>query len=162
MTAHAENHRPQGAAHKLFLLAIWLKGFDGAAELLGGLALALTGPSAIVALVQRITARELSEDPGDFIGNLLRHWAAELTPHAQHFAVAYLLAHGAIKLFLAVGLLRDLRWAYPIASIFFGLFLAYMGYRLALAWSWLVLALVLIDLATLGLILQEWRRTAAR
>src|ERR1700746_1322828 len=109
MTAHTAHRRPHGPAHKLFLLAIWLKGLDGAAVLLAGLALALTGPGAIVAFVQRISARELSEDPDDFFGNLLRHWAAGVTPHAQHFAVAYLLLHGAIKLFLAIGLIRDLR-----------------------------------------------------
>jgi uncharacterized membrane protein len=159
VTAHAESHRPHGPAHRLFLLVIWAKGIDAAAELLAALALAFTGPGAIVAFVQSITAQELSEDPGDLFSNLLRHWTAGLT-QAEHFAVAYLLLHGAIKLFLVIALLRDIRWAYPVASLFFGLFVAYMGYRLGLAWSWLLLALILFDLATLFLILLEWRRTA--
>jgi uncharacterized membrane protein len=159
--ARADHHPQHEAAHRFFLLAIWLKGLDGAAELVAGLGLALTGPGALVVFVQAITARELSEDPGDLLGNLLRHLAAGLTPHAEHFAAAYLLLHGAIKLFLAIALIRDVRWAYPVASLFFGAFLAYMGYRLGLAWSWLLLALILVDLATLGLILLEWRRTAA-
>jgi uncharacterized membrane protein len=45
-----------------------------------------------------------------------------------------------------------------VASAFFTTFIAYMGYRLALHCSWVLFALVLIDLLTLALVLREWRR----
>ena len=61
---------------------------------------------------------------------------------------------------MAICLLRGKTWAFPVASTFFAVFIAYMSYRLALHWSWLLAALVLIDLATLALVLREWEQTS--
>jgi uncharacterized membrane protein len=95
------------------------------------------------------------------VATLLRRWFATLSPDAELFAAVYLLTHGVVKIVLAIGLLREKTWAFPVAAAFFSIFIAYMGYRLALAWSWSIAGFGLLDLVTLLLVLHEWRSAAA-
>jgi|SRR5262245_3351513 len=147
-----------GPFRDLFRIAVWLKGLNGLAELVAGTVLAVLGPEILRQFVLTVSARELSEDPHDLFANLVRRWAGEISPDSEIFAAVYLLLHGIIKLVLAICLLRGKTWAFPVASTFFAVFIAYMSYRLALHWSWLLMTLVLIDLATLALVLREWQR----
>jgi hypothetical protein len=48
-------------------------------------------------VVAGITRHELSEDPHDFIANHLLRIGNGLTGSSVHFAAAYLLLHGAVK-----------------------------------------------------------------
>ena len=104
-----------------------------------------------------LTARELSEDPTDLVATLLRRWFAQMSADAELFAAIYLLTHGVAKIVLAIGLLREKPWAFPIATAFFAIFIAYMSYRLTLAWTWSIAAFCLLDFVTLLLVLHEWR-----
>jgi uncharacterized membrane protein len=154
--------RAKGAFHGLFEIAIWLKGLNGLAELVAGSILVVLGPKALEQFVLAVSSRELSEDPDDLFANLARRLVSELGHDGETFAAVYLLLHGIIKVVLAICLLRGKTWAFPVASAFFATFIAYMGYRLALHWSWVLFALVLIDLLTLALVLREWRSALGR
>jgi uncharacterized membrane protein len=147
----------RGPLHGLFEIAIWLKGLNGLAELVAGTVLVVLGPKVLEQFVLAVSSRELSEDPDDLFANLARRWVSGLSHDGEVFAAVYLLLHGVIKLALAACLLRGKTWAFPVASAFFAIFIAYMGYRLVLNWSWVLLSLVAIDLATLVLVLREWR-----
>jgi uncharacterized membrane protein len=151
-----------GPFHGLFEIAIWLKGLNGLAELVAGIVLVVLGPRTLEQFVLAVSSRELSEDPNDLFANLARRIVAGLGHDGEAFAAIYLLLHGVIKLVLAVCLLRGKTSAFPVASAFFAIFIAYMGYRLALHWSWVLLALVAIDLATLALVLREWHSATTR
>jgi uncharacterized membrane protein len=151
-----------GLYHRLFVLAVVLKGLDGLLELAAGASLLIVGQSGLHEIVAWLTERELSEDPGDLVANLIRTGAAHLTSDAELFAALYLLAHGIIKMLLAIGLLREKAWVFPIAAAFFAIVIGYMGYRLYLAWSWTLLILAALDAATLILLLGEWRRAVRR
>ena len=105
--------------HRLFIVAVALKGLDGVIELAGGVALLFLSKSDLSALVDLATTQELSEDPNDIIAGLLRRWFLHLSAGAEHFAAIYLLAHGAIKMVLAYALLRDKIWAFPVAAACF-------------------------------------------
>jgi len=111
---------------------------------------------AIALLVAALTARELSEDPGDFIATHLREWAAAFGQKAQEFAVLYLLFHGFAKGILATSLLMGKSWSYPVALAFFSIFVAYAGFRLYLGWSWPVAVIIVLDLFTIALVAREW------
>jgi uncharacterized membrane protein len=138
-----------------------LKGLNGIVELVAGASILAVGHAGLNGIVTLLTARELSEDPTDLVANLLRRWFAQLSPDAELFAAVYLLTHGVAKIVLATCLLREKFWAFPVAAAFFALFIAYMSYRLVLGWSWSIAAFCLLDLATLFLVLHEWRASAA-
>jgi uncharacterized membrane protein len=72
--------------------------------------------------------------------------------------VIYLLAHGILKVVLALVLLTGGgRWVYPVATIILTGFIGFMSFHLAEQWSNWVLAFAIFDLATLLLVLNEWR-----
>jgi len=143
--------------HRLFVVAVVLKGLNGMVELVAGSSILAVGHAGLNGIVTLLTARELSEDPTDLVANLLRRWFVQLSPDAELFAAVYLLTHGVAKIVLATCLLREKSWAFPVAAAFFALFIAYMSYRLALGWSWSIAAFCLFDLITLFLVLHEWR-----
>jgi uncharacterized membrane protein len=146
--------------HRLFVVAVVLKGLNGLLELVAGASVLAIGHIGLNGIVTLLTARELSEDPNDLFANLLRRWFAHMSPGAERFAAIYLLTHGVAKIVLAIGLLRERSWAFPVATAFFTIFIAYMSYRMALAWSWSIATFCLIDLVTLCLVLREWRVAA--
>jgi uncharacterized membrane protein len=143
--------------HRAFQIGILLKGLDGLLELAGGGALLLTSQQAIRDAVAWLTRKELLEDPGDFVANHLSHLAVHLSIGTQHFAAAYLIVHGVVKLGLVIGLLRDVRGSYPAALAVLTAFIAYQCYRLAHQPSASLLLLTVIDVAVVLLIAREWR-----
>jgi uncharacterized membrane protein len=154
-------------AHLAYIVTIVVKGVDGALETILGLVLWLTGPERIYAFVLHFSAPELLEEPGNHrFAQLLRHGASLLAGSPLSFVitiVSYLLIHGILKLTLAVVLLRGGgRWIFPVAIIILVSFIAFMGYHLAQHWSNWVLGFALFDLATLALVLNEWRQPVRR
>ena len=146
-------------AHKAFQLGVALKGLDGLVETVGGIVLLTTGKPKIERLVRLLTQNELSEDPNDFVANLLIHTSQRLTTQTQHFAGFYLLGYGVIKLGLATCLLRGLRWSYPVALVILTLFVAYQLYRITHTHSVVLLLLTLLDSVIVLLIFREWLST---
>ena len=149
--------------HGAFLIGIIFKGIDGTIELVGGAALLLTSQAAIVRTVAWLAREELSENPHDFVATHALHWAQHFAPSTKHFAALYLLAHGAIKVALVAGLLRGLRWSYPVALIVLIAFIAYQGFRLYHRPSGPPGFLTAVDFVVVLLIWREWRlRTNSR
>lgn len=157
MTAADRTGRRARLLHRLFTLVVAVKGLDGVVDLVGGAVLLLLPPGAIAAWADAVTRHELSEDPGDVLANLLHRWGSDFGRNAQLFVAAYLLLHGVTKLLLAASLLMGRRWAYPVALVFLAVFMVYAGYRLAFAWSWFLVAVIILDAATIALVAREWR-----
>lgn len=154
--------KPRYLAHKAFQFGVALKGLDGLVETVGGIALLLTSKPAIEQLVRLLTQNELSEDPSDFVANLLIRSSQRLSTQTQHFAGFYLLGYGVIKLGMAACLLRGLRWSYPVALVILTLFVAYQIYRIAHTHSVVLLLLTLLDSVIVLLIFREWRAARPR
>lgn len=104
----------------LFRVSVLLKGLDGALEIAGGIALWAVSPEWIVRVVGWLTQDEIAEDPHDPVANYLRHATHHFTLGTEHFMAIYLLGHGTVKLFVVGSLLRNKRWAYPVALVVFG------------------------------------------
>lgn len=149
-------------AHRAFLIGIFLHGVDGCLELLGGIALLVTTRPEIRQLVSWLAREELAEDPRDFLATHAVHIAQHLTAGTQHFVIAYLLVHGAIKMTLVAGMLRGLRWIFPVALIVLTAFIGYQLYRLAHLPSWALGLFTLLDIVVLALIWREWRSRESR
>ena len=149
--------------HRLFELAILFKGVDGALELVGGVLAAFVPLSALDSLIYMVTAHELSLEPDDRIANALRNFADMLSIGTKHYAAAYLLSHGLLKLVLVYGLWREKTWAFPSALLFLTLFVAYQVYRYFHTGSPSLLVFAAIDAAVAWLIWREYeRRTQAQ
>jgi uncharacterized membrane protein len=143
--------------HRAFQVGIVIKGFDGALEVAGGSALLLTTQPAIQRCIVLLTHGELVENPHDFLANLIGKTAQHLSIDTQHFAGAYLVGHGIIKIGLAIGLLRGLLWSYPVALLFLTVFIIYQLYRLFHTQSITLSLLTAFDFAIVLLIWREWR-----
>ena len=145
--------------HRLFTLGVLVKGLDGLLEVVAGLLLLAASHAQITTWVFALTRHELVEDPRDVVANLLRRVVLHLSTSTQVFGAAYLLGHGAIKIFLAGALLRNRRWAYPAALAVIGGFIAYQLYRVSYSHSLGLAALTLFDTVVEILIYAEYRAT---
>lgn len=154
--------RSAGWLHRLFVASVALKGLDGVLETAGGVLVVLTSRADLRRWALSLTAPELSEDPTDWGANYLRHFAAGLSGGTWAFIGVYLLVNGAVKVLLALGLLRDKLWAYRAAFVFLALFIAYQFYRLGHSHSLPLLAFMLLDAGTLYLIWHEYRARGRR
>jgi uncharacterized membrane protein len=76
------------------------------------------------------------------------------------FVIVYLLSHGVLKLALAIFLLLERRWIFPVAAIVLSGFVVYMTHRAALHGSLWLAGFALLDAITLVLVLNEWRQSA--
>ena len=101
--------------------------------------------------------REFLEDPRDYVANIAQHYLPYFSDHSQSFAAFYLLSHGIIKIFLAIGLLRNRLWAYPAAIVFFILFILYQVYRYTYTQSSFLILLTVFDLIVVGLTWHEYK-----
>jgi len=147
-----------GAARRLrrwFDIGAWFKGLEGAIEVVAGAWVALD-PSALGTLLFRLAAKELLHDPHDRIAATLRHVAEALDGNVS-FPAVYLIAHGVVKVVLAIGLLRDYRAAYPLAILTLGTLAAYQLYRYTHTHAAMLPALAAIDLAIAWLVWRESR-----
>src|SRR5436309_211909 len=98
---------------RLFDAGVIIKGVDGAIQTLAG-ALLLFDASAVQSWIWVWINHRRPEQAGDFLARMLAKAAALLSTDTQTFAAYYLLGHGAVKVFLAVYLLRERMWAFPV------------------------------------------------
>jgi uncharacterized membrane protein len=143
--------------HRIFEVSILLKGAHALVECIGGLALLFVSTSTITSLVNSLTQEELVEDPNDFVAMHLLNLAENFTLSTQHFYAFYLLSHGAIKVLLVIGLLRNKLWSYPASLVVLGLFIVYQLYRFSYTHGLGLVVLTVFDLVVMGLIWHEYR-----
>lgn len=149
--------RPLKNLHLLFELGLGFKAIFALAEIVAGVAAYLVPQRYFLALVTWVTREEFAEDPRDLLANFLLHSVQHLSVDAQRFAGLYLLGHGAIKLWLVIGLLRERLWYFPVSIVVFALFIVYQAYRYTYTHSvWLLLVTVL-DIVVIALTWHEYR-----
>lgn len=142
---------------RLFRVALVVKGVDGAAELLGAVALLVVSGDWMHRVVAVILARDLLGPPDAPPARHLVTAIDDVAGGDRTFVVAYLGLHGLLKLALVWALLR--RWlpAYPVAV---GVLALFVVYELVHAWhtgSVLLPFLALLDVAIIVLVLREYR-----
>ncbi|HKT96245.1 MAG TPA: DUF2127 domain-containing protein [Paraburkholderia sp.] len=143
--------------HLLFELSLWFKAIFALSEIVSGLATWFVPQRLFLTLVLWVTKDEFAEDPHDLVANFLLHTVQHLSVGTQKFAAAYLLGHGAIKLWLIAGLLRERLWYFPTSIIAFGLFIAYQIYRYTFTHSVWLLLITALDIVIIALTWHEYR-----
>lgn len=149
---------PRTLLDKAYEIGLFIKGFDGTLELIGGILLLSVPGSVITGLTRFLTQHELADDPHDFVANHILIYGNSLA-HGRHlFASLFLLTHGAVKVALVVALLRQKLWAYPWALGALVLFLAYQAYLLVVKPSPGMAFLTVLDIIIIWLVWREWQK----
>ncbi len=143
--------------HLVFEVSLWLKAVFAFFEIVGGIIAYLVPKQFLVGFVLWVTTDEFAEDPHDIVANFLLHAVQHLSVGAQTFAALFLLAHGVIKLWLIIGLLRERLWYYPTANVVFGLFIVYQLYRYTFTHSIWLLLLTVLDALVILLTWHEYQ-----
>jgi len=162
--AEAENgdlHQPRNMLLNTFRCSIVLKGLFALFECVTGATLFFVRGRTLNRIALRIGTLDLSRNRHDWINVHLRHMAAGITGTGRHFAAAYLLSHGLVKVVLVIELLRNRLWAYPLLIAVLGAFVGYQGYRFVLTHSIAMIALSVFDLAVITLTALEYREQLA-
>lgn len=149
-------------AHRAYLVAIGIKGMDGAIELALGAVVAIVGAQRLYTFLIAWSAPEIAGNPDNHAMQFVRHSANGLAHASTTFVIVYLLAHGVLKLGIAINLLRGKSWIYPVAVAILIGFIVFMSYRLTVHWSAWLFGFAGFDVLTLALVINEWRspRTA--
>lgn len=156
MTTHSKTLRSH-ILDTIFLIGLLGKGLAGFFEFIIGIALVFLSPENLTHIVDRITARELLEDPNDFIANLLVHGASHVNKHFLIFGAIYLIIHGVVKLAVFVALLLGAVKVYPWAIGALVLMTLYQIGEMFIHPSIGLLLLTLFDVAIIALTWREWR-----
>jgi uncharacterized membrane protein len=143
--------------HLIFQVSLFLKGAFAIFEIAGGILAYVVPQQFVLNVVAVLTQGELAEDPRDVVANYLLHTAQHLSVGTRHFAAAYLLSHGAVKLWLILGLLSEKLWYYPTAMVIFGLFIVYQLYRFSFTHSVFLLFITVLDVVVIALTWHENR-----
>lgn len=144
--------------HLSFEIALLIKAFDAAVEVICGAILIFLNPSTANRLIVLLTSEELSEDPKDLVANALIRFGHNFSVSAQHFGVFYLSSHGLLKLVLVYLLWKRKIWAYPAAVVLLCLFVVYQIYKLSLTFSLLMIFITVLDLVVIILTAIEYRK----
>jgi uncharacterized membrane protein len=142
--------------HFIFEVSLLLKGFNAAAEIIGGIFVWTISRAFLAKTVLFLTQSELSEDPNDKIANFIINAAQQFSVSSQHFIAFYLLSHGILKIILVAGLLKDKLWAYPASLVVFSLFIVYQVHRFLYTHSLWLVVLTIFDLVVLWLVWHEY------
>lgn len=149
-------YQPTTTLDKIFRGGIILKAIHGMLDFLAGLMLCFVSPAAIHHFAVFVTQQELLEDPHDWLANLFLHSTQHLGTGARVFLVTYLWINAAVKLIMAIGILKNQLWAYPFSLVLLGAMTSYELYLFAIKSKVWMVFLVIIDACILWLIWREY------
>lgn len=148
--------------HEFFEIGVVLKAIDSSVELITGSLLLLLSPAAVQSAITAITGDELTEVPRDFLWKIVVQTFQGFAAYPQTFWAILLLAHGIVKMFLVIGLLKNKIWAFPAAAAVFTLFAATELVQIAIRPSIFLGLVAAFDIALIALILHEYKHRKKR
>lgn len=141
----------------IFKISIFMKGLNAFFEIFAGIIIGFTSKIVLVNFIFDIFRNELSDEPGDILGNFIVNSAVSISTSSQYFFAIYLILHGIIKITLIINLFRKKLWAYPSTIIIFSLFIFYELYRFYISHSVWILAFTIFDMLIVFLTIHEYR-----
>ncbi len=154
-------HPPRNFVDRAFRLSLFIKGFDGTMQLIGGTLLFFVEPQTLGRWMNFLTRHLISEDPTNVVAHWLHHQADSLSVDTELLVSLYMLSHGVIKLGLVFGLLKEKLWVFPFAFVGFGAILSIEIYRIIFHFFWGVCVLMAFDTFVLTMVILEYRRLKA-
>jgi uncharacterized membrane protein len=149
--------RREQRLHRFFEITLLLKALFAVGEIVAAIGVYVVPLDTVANFVGAISHAELRAHPHDAVAAHLADWAQNLSVGTQHFVAFYLLTHGAVKLWVIIGLLRERLWYYPVALVVFLLFIAYQIHRYTQTHSVSLLLITAVDLVVIGLTWHEYR-----
>ena len=143
--------------HGAFLITVVLKGLDGLLEIVLGLLLIFTDEFSDVVFF--LTRNAIIDDPNNFFATHLRALASQ-SHEAFIIGGLYLIAHGAVKVFISGSLWRNYVWAYPTAMVIIGLFIFYELIHIFRTGSVPFMCLAVFDIAMFWLVGYEYKHSS--
>jgi len=137
------------------LVSLWLKGINGAAELLLAAALLTVSPVTLDRVASRVTEAGTSPGIEGYSSRVLGRGLRNLTGSAHAFVLFYLVSHGVLKVLLVYGMLAGIKGFRPLAIAMLAALIAFMSFHWARHPSWIVPPLILWDLYILVSIARE-------
>lgn len=135
--------KPKTLLDKVYEAGVLIKAIDGFFQLLTGLLLILLTPAAFHSLMVHLGHGSFSFD---------NKMAASL----------FFLSHGFLKLFLAICLLLNKMWAYPVALVALGLFTLYQAYQFITHPHSVLAVVTILNAGIMYLIYREWHQARAK
>jgi len=148
---------PEKDYHELFRIGIFVKAVDGIIEAAAGAFIYFVNYTAVNATLFSVFREEITENPrSQFWTYIIGEWHT-LSISGHYFWGLLFFAHGIIKFFLSLALLKRQLWAYPASAIIFTLFVGYEFYSFLYLPSLLLGIIIVFDIIVVGLILREYR-----
>jgi len=153
MSDHIQS--PPAGLEWSYRISLTAKGLLGLMQLIGGLGLWLTPRTAILQLVDWMTANEIAVDPKDPLAQTVIGWAQHLSPQTENFYAIYLLGHGMLNFGIVVALLLRIRGSYHVSVAVLLGFVTYQLWRFSQAPDFMLLVLTAIDVVVIILVVME-------
>ena len=129
-----------------------------ALEMLAAVLILIVPPALVIKVAEFVTSGEFGQDPDDPIATTILDAAHTFTVHSHYLLALYLVLHGAIKVFLVIGILRGKRIAYPLFMLALAVFGGYEAYRGFARHEFLLEVIAVFDLSVLVLTSYEYHR----
>jgi uncharacterized membrane protein len=149
--------RREQRLHRFFEITLLLKALFAVGEIVAAIGVYVVPLDTVADFIGAMTQAELARHPHDVAAAHLAEWARNLSVGTQHFVALYLLTHGAVKLWVIIGLMRERLWYYPVALVLFTLFIVYQIHRYTLTHSVSLLLITVVDLVVIALTWHEYR-----
>jgi uncharacterized membrane protein len=152
-----ESSQKSNVFNTIFDIGVVIKGIDGLAELLAGIAL-LVSPSLVHTVLSGIAGANSGRV---HVPHLVAQYVArlddQLAASGLVFLIIFLLTHGIVKLALVYCLLKKIVRAYPIALAILVAFLVYQVYVFIQTPSLSMAVFCILDVVIVGLVWREYR-----
>jgi uncharacterized membrane protein len=148
--------KPRELLHQLYRASVIIKGIDGILEIVGGFLLIFFSPLAITKTILFLARIELTRGSGHHLLIYFYQIASDFSLHRRHFYSLLFLSHGAIKLVLVGGLMRNRLWAYPTTMAIFTVFVFYQTLEIYSSPSILLVVITVVDVFVVLLIGREY------
>ncbi|MCI2422774.1 DUF2127 domain-containing protein [Saccharopolyspora sp. K220] len=148
---------PSTLTDKLFRVAVWLKGLDGATQLVAGIVLIFLPPAVVSRFAHAVVTRDLLGPPSGALAGHFEVAVQHFVGGSRTFVIIYLVAHGVIKLGLVIALLRKIVPMYPVATTALALFVIAELLRAIQTHSAVLPLFALLDVVIIVLVQKEYR-----
>jgi uncharacterized membrane protein len=122
--------KPLELLHRLYKASVIIKGIDGILEIIGGFLLIFFSPLTITNTILFLARTELTKGSRHRLLVYFYQVASNTSLHRRHFYSLLFLSHGALKLILVSGLMRNKVWAYPTTMVIFTAFALYQAFEI--------------------------------
>jgi uncharacterized membrane protein len=151
-----DNNQKNGRLWKAFIVALYIKGIDGAFETIGGILLFFLSKNEMSRFVQFLTQHEIFGFHHNWLANKAWELLDKETVKLQLFQAFYLLLHGILKLILVWGLLKKVLPLYVASMIILTAFISYEIYHWTHTHSIFLMFFTFLDMLILALVIKEY------